>query len=305
MPRVTSGRVSLERSLLATYLRVRTDTAMTEPALVLGIVASCSGESAQAHRDYSLLLNPRAAAPRAASAESQEAPSLLPSIATLIARIGDTLESIANAIFPGNRAIKESYIQALRDTNPPLAALHDRDPIPIDTPIALPDLRAFAKARPRAEARIAAAPIAPAAEAKPPTAAPAPETTAPARKSKVARPKAERPARPAAEVPPRPVREPSAKARDVAPVAKRPASVRAPVFMLKLSSGEMDLSPSKSVDDRTRAQLRERQLLLDADDQVAAVLALRHSVRQLESRVAELQPAIAEVLASLGAETRP
>ncbi|HEX7605398.1 MAG TPA: hypothetical protein VF348_01720, partial [Usitatibacter sp.] len=170
VPRVTGGRVSLERSLLATHLRVRTDTAISEPAIVLGIVASCSGESAQARRDYSLLFDPRAAAaPRSTSgdagarADSPEPPWTLPSIATLIARIGDTLESIANAIFPGNRAAKESYIQALRDTNPPLAALGERDPIPIDTPIALPDLRTYARARPHAETRIAAAPSAPAA----------------------------------------------------------------------------------------------------------------------------------------------
>ena len=58
----------------------------------------------------------------------------------LVARIGDTLESIASAIFPRNRAAKKSYIAALRETNPSLAPLADTEPIPVDTPIALPDL---------------------------------------------------------------------------------------------------------------------------------------------------------------------
>jgi hypothetical protein len=49
------------------------------------------------------------------------------------------------------------------------------------------------------------------------------------------------------------------------------------------------------MDERKRAQLRDRQLILNSDDQVAAVLALRHSVKQLESRVAELQLKLASM----------
>jgi hypothetical protein len=59
--------------------------------------------------------------------------------------------------------------------------------------------------------------------------------------------------------------------------------------VLKLSSAEVDMSRSRAIDDRMRSQLRDRQLVLDSDDQVAALLALRNSVRQLESKVAELQ----------------
>src|SRR5439155_1397071 len=55
------------------------------------------------------------------------------------------------------------------------------------------------------------------------------------------------------------------------------------------------------IDDRKRSQLRDRLLLLDADDQVAAVLALRNSVKQLETRVAELQLKLAGMPASLSA----
>lgn len=320
VPRITAARVSLERSAVATYLRVRTEAAVNEPAVAVAIVAACPGRFAEVRRDYSLLLNPRAGAqvPAAASAimpapaaiadagapSATQAPSSLPSIATLIARIGDTLESIANAIFPGNRVAKRSYIQALRETNPPLASLGERDPIPVDTAIALPDLRTFARSGAHGETRPAAASRDVAAETKAaprePQAAPR-ETQAPPREAQA--PKRERAPRPVVARAARPASAPAA--REEAPAPRKPAVVRnqtvAPGFVLKLSSGEMDLSPSKSVDDRMRAQLRDRQLVLDADDQVAAVLALRNSVRQLESRVAELQLKLAGMPSSFPA----
>ena len=49
-------------------------------------------------------------------------PSLL---IALDARIGDTLESIANAIFPRNRAAKKSYIEALRALGDPRLHIGD------------------------------------------------------------------------------------------------------------------------------------------------------------------------------------
>jgi hypothetical protein len=57
----------------------------------------------------------------------------------------------------------------------------------------------------------------------------------------------------------------------------------------------MDSRPAARWYDRKRAQLRDRQLVLDVDDQVAAVLALRNSVRQLETRVTELQLKLAQM----------
>jgi pilus assembly protein FimV len=310
VPRISGARVSLERSAAATYLRVRTDSIVSEPALVLGVVAACPGLAAEVRRDYSLLVDPRnpARAPVAASVpprdEAAPAPVSFPSIATLIARIGDTLVSIANAIFPGNAPARQSYIQALRDANPALATIDERDPIPLDTAIALPDLRAFARARPPGETRIVAAPSAPTGEART-----TPETRTPPREARAASPPRKRvppPAiepRPAAtELPPRAPGEAVATTRGTRSASKRREIVRnqtiSPGFVLKLSSGEMDLSPSRSVDDRMRAQLRDRQLVLDADDQVAAVLALRDSVRHLETRVAELQLKLAAMPSS-------
>jgi hypothetical protein len=60
-------------------------------------------------------------------------------------------------------------------------------------------------------------------------------------------------------------------------------------FSLRLSGGEIDLSRSAGVSEETRNQLREKQMLLDADDQVAQLLSLKNTVKQLESRLNELQ----------------
>jgi hypothetical protein len=293
-PHLASGSVSLERSAAGTTLRLRSAVPVTDPALAVEIVANCPGQGAPYRREYTLRIDAKGgAAPAVApTSMSQSAPSpaasspMLPSIATLIARIGDTLESIAEAIFPKNRAAKRSYIEALRTSNPPLANLRDSDPIPVDTPIALPDLRAFSQQQraarthperapaPPPEARHAQAPASPAARA--PAAKPTPEAPAP-RAKRPAKARAEAPApRLAASPAPRPAAAPAS------PVARGD-------FVLKLSSPEVDLSRSRGIDEKSRAQLRERLTILDADDQVAALLALRHSVKQLETQVADLQ----------------
>ncbi len=150
VPRVVSGSVSLERSASGTYLRLRSPTVVTDPALAVGIVAKCPGQASEYNREFTLLVDPpKGAATTAASpaAPAPESAPKLPTIATRKARIGDTLESIAKAIFPSNHAARVSYVQALRASNPPLAKLKDDEPIPVDTPIALPDLRTFSAAQ--------------------------------------------------------------------------------------------------------------------------------------------------------------
>jgi hypothetical protein len=292
IPRLGAARISVQRSADGTLLRVRTATPVNDPALVLGVTASCPGTAGEFKRDFSLLLDPRPT-PRAAPASG--APGAIAAIreitTTLIARIGDTLESIANAIFPRNRAARKSYIEALRETNPPLAALGDNEPIPLETPIALPDLRTFAHARPKGATDLAAAPARPASAPAPASrrdVARAPVIVPPTAPRKRAEPEAMQP-RPVA---PRIARAPAEHPARERPTAASTAAERGratPGFVLKLSSAQVDLSRSNLIDDRSRAQLRERLTMLDADDQVAVLLALRNSVRQLESRVAELQ----------------
>jgi len=127
VPRLSTARVSLERSAQATYLRIRSESYVNEPALTLTVVAACRGQLAEYRRDYSILVDPRttsrspAAAVPAGPWPEAASPGIvagLPAaVATLIARIGDTLESIAHAIFPNNRAAKNSYIAALREAS--------------------------------------------------------------------------------------------------------------------------------------------------------------------------------------------
>jgi pilus assembly protein FimV len=79
-------------------------------------------------------------------------------------------------------------------------------------------------------------------------------------------------------------------ASPVSPPAAAPAPVRATGdFVLRLSSGDMDLSRTRGFDEKSRARLRERLRLLDSDDQVAEMLSMRDNLRRLEARVAELQ----------------
>jgi hypothetical protein len=293
IPRLHGARVSVQRSAAGTYVRIQSAAAINEPALVLSLVAACPGQLGEYKREYSVLLDPRrggravAEAPPSPGVPSPASSSPIATVraiaATLVARIGDTLESIANAIFPRNRAAKKSYIEALRETNPPLAALGENEQIPLDAPIALPDLRTFAQSRPRRETDVATAPppapkIAQAPAEPKAAAAPRPK---PAPRERTAPP----PVRPAPERKAPTESAVTARAR----TAPNPLTAPGPGFVLKLSSSQVDMSRSRTTNDRTRAELRDRQLVLDNDDQVAALLSLRNSVRQLESKVAELQ----------------
>jgi pilus assembly protein FimV len=316
-PRVAAGNVSLERSAGGTFLRVRTGAPVTDSTIAIGVAASCRGLPGEFKREYTINIEARksvasapaftatAATPAAESASpSTEPSSLLPAIATLIARIGDTLESIARAIFPDNGNARRSYLDALRESNPPLKDLADNEPIPVDTPVALPDLRTFSKAKHTSPASKAApsapAPVAREREPEPVAAQPAPEVEKPAKKTK---PRAERAAPPALRetTVPReaPAARPAAEPRATKPAAA--ARAQSGDFVLKLSAPAMDLNASRGIDDRTRAKLRERLMILDADDQVSALLSLRHSVTELETQVADLRLKLSEMPASFPA----
>jgi hypothetical protein len=80
---------------------------------------------------------------------------------------------------------------------------------------------------------------------------------------------------------------------EAAGTANRTASVSSAagplVPRLRLSSAELDLAPSRAVSEEARRLLRERRAILDADDQLAAMLSLQNAVRQLQSRLAVLE----------------
>lgn len=283
VPVLTAGRLTVERVGGQSMLRIRSSKGVFEPALRLRVRAACPGPSGVVLREYSLLLEPRrndavkvnvpaisavntpvAAANSAGSATTAVA-------ATLAARPGDTLHGLATKVFPGNDSARDLYLKAMRDANPALASLADDEPIPAGADVALPDLRTFATTAPSRAILAGALP-----EPKPRAA------------------QEERRAR----------QEPRPRAIEKAEAAAdAPASVASPRpssggFVLKLSGNDLDVSRSRGVDDRVRAQLRERLMVLESDDQVAAMLALRSRLSQLEARVNELQLKLAQMPSS-------
>jgi pilus assembly protein FimV len=285
IPVLADARLTIEHLAGAPVLRVRTSMPVFEPALLIRVRATCPAGTAEAPRQYTVLLDPR---PGSSAATS---PPVI--AATLNARPGDTLEAIAAKVVRG-RPARRQYLAAIRELNPSLAALGPNDPLPEGAAVALPDLRTYASID-------HTTPPLPSAATELAAREPVPPKLPVERKS-----------------PPRPVAV-AATTRATAPPAPAPAARAASKpassavssvasnsgFVLKLSSSEVDLSRSRQIDDRMRAQLRERLLVLDNDDQVAEVLSMRNSLKQLEARVVELQLKLAQMPASLAARTEP
>lgn len=296
MPQLAEGTLTVDAAGAPAVLRVRSAARLFEPAMALRIRAACPGETEPVERQYVLLLDPR---PGTAGVEA------LPVVgATVNARPGDSLRSLAATMFPNERAPRAQYLAALREMNPHLAA-RPGEVLPDGTAVALPDLRDFSRARPKrmGATRPAAAPP---AEATPRVATPRAPRQQPAERAAPPSTAAMPPPSSSAATPSPSPASAITRAKEVpaANAPRAPAKAAAPTapgsaFVLKLSSSEVDMSRTRGIDDRKRALLRERQLVLDSDDQVAALLALRNSMKQLESRVADLQLKLAAMPASL------
>jgi len=85
----------------------------------------------------------------------------------------------------------------------------------------------------------------------------------------------------------------------VPPKASRKAANRPDGFRLRLSTGAIDLSASSKMTEAERLLLREKQLLLEADDQVATILALKNRIKQLETQLAEINLKVSTSVAQL------
>jgi hypothetical protein len=72
-------------------------------------------------------------------------------------------------------------------------------------------------------------------------------------------------------------------------------------FVLKLSGPRIDLAKSRTMDEAARAKLRERLVTLDADDEMATLLAMHDRMRRLESEVAALQLRVSQLATPLPA----
>ncbi|BCB27791.1 hypothetical protein SKTS_26770 [Sulfurimicrobium lacus] len=97
-----------------------------------------------------------------------------------------------------------------------------------------------------------------------------------------------------ARIAPKPVSSPAAASSpEKMPPEHAPAGGEGE-FRLKLSSEGLDLSLLGKMSEDQRRQLREKQRLLDADDQVANTLSMKNRIMQLESQIGELQVALAK-----------
>ncbi|MDO9114397.1 MAG: hypothetical protein Q7U63_11455 [Polaromonas sp.] len=94
----------------------------------------------------------------------------------------------------------------------------------------------------------------------------------------------------------KPRRAPAAAKKPVAdPAVQVPPALPAAQeggFRLKLSTADLDMSMLGKMTEAQRQQLREKQLLLDADDQVANFLSMKNRIRQLEEQIDSMQKAL-------------
>lgn len=239
------------------YLDIRGASPFHEPIARFTLRVACPGVAAQ-EKSFAVLIDPRMT-PTGAMVPGS-APTA-PHRGIWNVRAGDTLAAIAKGIHPRDRARRRQYIAALHESNPELAGIVDDAPLPAGMALALPDLYALSGILPR-----------PAVAAAPPGAI----ESRPARKMP-------------AHVPSTVPSKLEAPARETPSPAPRPRPVPSnDGFRLRLSS-ELDLSRNRRITEQERASLRERQVLLDADDQMAALLSLRNTVKQLEVRLNEIQ----------------
>ncbi len=271
-------------------LRVQSIGPISEPVVRLRMRATCGGGTQV--RDYALLLDPPPQSLASIAPSSIAAPTVLASeVSTLkpsaglgarspgvwVAREGDSMTGIASGLFPKSKRNQGRYVAALRNTNPNIAGYAASAPLPPGTNVALPDLRSL----PQSSAR-----------PNPLDLPEKPVNRAPSTTSAVES-KASESGESAAALKPkrdRSNKESTKTAQSATQSGTKPkASAKAPGFSLKLSGGDVDTSRSTGVTEEARVSMRQKQLLLDADDQVAALLTLGNSVQRLEKRLDAMQ----------------
>lgn len=235
-------------------LKIRSAQAVNEPVLRLLVQGSCG----QGHlsREYTLLLDPadyaqiHFPAVKSAIAASQPQASNTQNQQVWDVRRGETLQSIVGSLYPRQRRNQRQLLRAMRIANPELHGMPVDEPLPEGSVIRIPAQRPLASV-------------------------PAPSVDTVSK--------------------PRRVRTPAKKAAEVAGAgtgtqqqAPQPSAPEG-VFRLKLSTSELDLSAIGKITDEQRQQLREKQLLLDADDQVANALSMKNRIMQLEEQLETMQ----------------
>ncbi|MBI2311712.1 MAG: hypothetical protein HYU77_04320 [Betaproteobacteria bacterium] len=292
-----STRFALEGTGPEYRLRMDGGSKWKEPFLQLLLQADCG--TAKASREYTVLIDPPgmastispAAMPPAAfllpvSAPAGTAERALGSGTELEVREGDTVSAIARAIYPDSRAMRSRLAAEIVRQNPHAFREGNADRMLAGTVIVIPDLRRLAAGAPGAQA-----------------------VDGPARREPVEKPGTAAKRKPAPAAAAAPAREDRAKLPAAGAVAKAEsmplpptqaepnARTRQADFRLRLSGTDLSVSLIGKLTEEQRKFLRERQFLLDADDQMASFLALRSRVseleKQLESMRLKMSPAVA------------
>jgi pilus assembly protein FimV len=309
---LSTSRFRLEETLDSRTLIIRTHEPIVGPYLALEVTLRCDSQAAATVRSYDLnlpaleatviIVNQPGQVPQSIAQQTPAGRTAPPAAgapaSTWTTGTGDTLEAIAKGLYPKSARMRVAFIRRLREINPvPLPG--DGETLATGLKLNLPNLVALANESPRIVAQSGETPS-PAAVSAPRKDAPTRVAPLPAPPSAPAR--AGAPPAPAAQKAVRPVppASPVPVPAVVKPVAEKPAAAPRPAqnkpaqpassggFSLRLSGAEMDLSRSKGVSEAARSALRDKQLLLDADDQVAALLSLRNTVKQLEGRLNEM-----------------
>ncbi len=292
-----SAQIELVQVRSTQMLNIRTTATLNEPFIRIGLRYACAGQGTSS-REYTLLLDPppaitppvvQSTTPAAVRLSSPAGGTLPPtgnqaslprSTGQWLVTSADSLAAIAEGIYPKSVKRKARYIAALRALNPSLSGLADDATIPIGVTLTLPDLRALSAPERNI---VATEPARRAAPTQPARREPAPLTKPPA-VDNVGTGKT----------------TPSGARKQEKPAQSRKAPLPAPngEFSLRLSGSEMDLTRSANVTEEQRALLREKQFFLDADDQLAQFLALKNAVKQLETRLNDIQSRLPPALGS-------
>ncbi len=267
IPWLTRARFAVDSRRRPARLLVTTSEPVSHPILMVGIKVGCNFGLT---REYALLLapapavatavaSPEGAAPPSATAAARGSDRRTQVIATSAWQIveGETLQNIAEALYPRNRSMQRRFIRATVNVNSELFRDEARPAstrLPAGTTLAVPDLR-----------RIAATP--------PPESASEGET----------------PPTPRKQAPPRAAAQP--KSQDRLSIARDQPSDTALALAPKL-----DPTRGGGTTDAQRDALRqEKQLLATVEDQVVLQLSLAERIRQLEETLAGLHTQLNEI----------
>ncbi|SMC24481.1 Tfp pilus assembly protein FimV [Andreprevotia lacus DSM 23236] len=235
-----------------------------EPLLSVAVRVKCPDEDRRVfQRDYSVMLDPREykspvqhalptpAAPRSGQPASRRSVPALGSV--WITRDGESVDQIAKAYFPNDKAARARFVDALFLLNPDLPQ-GTQARLQGDTQIRLPDRLSV-----QPETKIAEA-----APARPlPQMAPATMPTLPPLRIESASPQA-------------------------APVDENRVDV-GEGFRLRLSSPTLDTTRKSELSPEQSLRVREHLLSLSSDDQTAQLLQLKYQISELEKQLAAVK----------------